>query len=110
MRQATVQIRLSDEEKHAWELRAFQANQSLSDYIRDALEMRRAHDEGAQTKKPEDDLPFHLKGWAKGNLQHHLIFDHEVPPHKVPYDAPMSQMHAEAHANPDPRHKHEMEY
>lgn len=35
-----IQIRLSAEEKHDWEIAAFRANQSLSDYIRDAVEFR----------------------------------------------------------------------
>lgn len=39
----------------------------------------------------------HLLGWARGNLQHHLIFEHGVMPSDVPYDGPLDDLHADAH-------------
>jgi hypothetical protein len=40
----------------------------------------------------------HMTGWAPGNLQHHLIFDHDVSPSEVPYNGPLNKIHAREHA------------
>jgi hypothetical protein len=44
------------------------------------------------------ELTNHLSSWAPGNLQHHLVHDHGVSPSKVPYNGPLNDLHAKAHA------------
>jgi hypothetical protein len=49
--------------------------------------------------KTGDDV--HLEGWAPGNLQHHLIFDHNVSPVDVPYVEDLDEIHKAAHMRED---------
>ena len=48
---------------------------------------------------PEEGLERHLSGWARGNLQFHLIWVHNISPADVPYDGPLDEIHRKAHAN-----------
>lgn len=47
----------------------------------------------------QEETAKHLQGWARGNLQHHLIHDHGVP-FSVPYDGPLERIHADQHKEP----------
>jgi hypothetical protein len=51
----------------------------------------------------DKNLRTHMSGWAPGNLQHHLIFTHDVSPTEVPYDGPLDEIHARVHAE-QPEH------
>lgn len=39
----------------------------------------------------------HLEGWARGHLQHHLIWEHRFNPTEVPYDGELDTIHRLAH-------------
>lgn len=52
----------------------------------------------------EEPLSEHLKNWATGNLQHHLISGHRMSPVGLTYDKRelMDQLHEHAHSEDEP--------
>ena len=64
--------------------------------VRDALD---AFVKGSDEYKARQ-AAAHLRGWAPSNLQHHLLFDHDVEG-PINYDSPLDGIHRAAHGKED---------